>query len=290
MPFEKMFDAIEKKAEQNSVQNEVDYIGEDGLLVCGYCHTAKQARIPRFVGSIDFGEEKVVYAMCKCEAERYEAEKEKYRKADLIRELKKEVFPACKYNSNPDKDLSSWTFENDKGYQPELIRKAANYVKNFENYKSIGKGLLFYGEPGVGKSYAAACIANALVNQGISCIMTSFGLIAKELQGTFEKQNYYDWLNNCSLLILDDLAAERDTEYMKEIVHTVIDNRLSTGLPMIITSNLTNEELRNPVGMKDKRLFSRLFKVCHPVYVKGDDLRKKEAVDTFEEMERLLNQ
>lgn len=290
MPFEKMFDAIEKKAEQNSVKNEVDYIGEDGLLVCGYCHTAKQARIPRFVGSIDFGEDKVVSSMCKCESERYEAEKEKYRKAALIRDLKKEVFPACKYNSNPDKDMSNWTFANDKGYQPELMKKAANYVKNFEYYKSIGKGMLFYGEPGVGKSYTAACIANALVNQGISCIMTSFGHIASELQSTYDKHNYYSELNNCSLLILDDLAAERDTEYMKEIIHTVINNRLSTGLPMIITSNLTNAELRNPAGMKDKRLFSRLFEVCHLVNVKGEDLRKKEMVDTFAEMERMLNQ
>lgn len=290
MPFEKMFDAIEKKAEQNSVRNEVDYIGEDGLLVCGYCHTAKQSRLPRFIGSIDFGEEKVVSSMCKCEAEKYEAEKEKYRKADLIRKLKEEVFPACRYNSNPENDMSQWTFKNDKGYQPDLIRKALNYVKDFEQYKSIGKGLLFYGEPGVGKSYAAACIANALVDKGIPVIMTSFALIASELQGTYDKHNYYSELNNCSLLILDDLAAERDTEYMKEIVHTVIDNRLSTGLPMIITSNLTNAELTNPAGMKDKRLFSRLFKVCHPVYVKGDDLRKKEMVDTYAEMERMLNQ
>jgi len=290
MPYTEMFDAIAKKAEQNSAQNEVDYIGEDGLLVCGYCHTAKQARIPRFVGSIDFGEEKVVSAMCKCEAEKWEEEKDKIRKVDLIRKLKIEVFPACKYNSNPENDMSKWTFENDKGYQPELIRKAINYVKDFENYKAIGKGMLLYGETGVGKSYAAACIANALVDKGISVIMTSFAFIASELQGAQEKKSYYNRLNNCSLLILDDLAAERDTEYMKEIVHTVIDNRLSTGLPMIITSNLTNEELRNPASMKDKRLFSRLSKACHPVLVKGDDLRKRHMVESYAEMERLLNQ
>lgn len=283
MSFTQMFDAIEKKAEQNTMINEGDYIGKDGLWVCGKCHTPKQVRVAVM------GIEKTPFALCKCEAQKRDAEREAIRKASLIKELKREVFPACKYNSNPDEDLSSCTFANDKGYQPELMRKAKNYVEDFEHYKSIGKGLLFYGEPGVGKSYAAACIANELVSKGIPVIMTDFATIAAGLSETYEKRRYYSDLNNCSLLILDDLAAERDTQYMKEIIHKVINDRIASGLPMIITSNLTWQELANPAGMNDKRLFSRLIKACHLTQVKGDDLRKKEMVDTFAEMERMLN-
>lgn len=283
MSFTQMFDAIEKKAEQNSMINEGDYIGKDGLWVCGKCHTPKQVRVAVM------GIEKTPFALCKCEAQKRDAEREAIRKASLIKELKREVFPACKYNSNPDEDLSSCTFANDKGYQPELMRKAWNFADDFEFFKSAGKGLLLYGEPGVGKSYAAACIANELVSKGISVIMTDFASIAAELAETYEKGNYYNKLNNCSLLVLDDLAAERDTQYMKEIIHKVINSRLEAGLPMIITSNLTGQELSNPASMSDKRLFSRLMKACQPIQVKGEDLRKKQAVDTYDEFERRLN-
>lgn len=283
MPYAKMIDNIEKKAEGNSVRKECDYIGEDGLLVCGKCHTPKQVRIQIL------GVEKTPYALCKCEGEKRDRENEMRRNAKLINELREKAFPACKGSRNTERDMRTWTFENDKGYQPKLIKQAKNYVLNFEKFEKEGKGLLLYGNAGVGKSYTSACIANALIDKCIPVIMTDFATIANEVQSTFAKDEYYRNLNNCALLILDDLVAERDTEYMKEIVHHVINSRINIGLPMIITSNLTNEELKNPASMKDKRLFSRLFKACYPIQVKGDDLRKKQMVESHPEMKQLLN-
>ena len=78
------------------------------------------------------------------------------------------------------------------------------------------------------------------------------------------------------LLIIDDLAAERNTEYMKEIVTTVIDERYRSGRPLIVTTNMTGQEMKNPADIGTDRILSRLFEMCDPVEVVGIDRRKEK--------------
>ena len=61
-----------------------------------------------------------------------------------------------------------------------------NYVKNFADFKKDGKGLLLYGTPGTGKTYYAACIANGLIDNGYSVLMTNFARLTNKIQGMFE--------------------------------------------------------------------------------------------------------
>ena len=103
-----------------------------------------------------------------------------------------------------------------------------------------------------------------------------------------EKQQYIDGLKRFDLLIIDDLASERDTEYMGEIVQNIIDSRYRSGLPLIITTNLTAEELKHPAEIRKQRIYSRLFEMCVPVEVKGYDRRKKKLVMEHEEMSKIL--
>ena len=118
--------------------------------------------------------------------------------------------------------------------------------------------------------------------------MTNFARIANTVQGLFEgRQEYYDSLNRFPLLILDDLSAERKTEYMQEIVQNVIDSRYRAGLPLIITTNLTGKELENPADVTSQRLFSRLYQMCIPVKVEGTDRRRarlKKDMSTYKEL------
>jgi hypothetical protein len=87
-------------------------------------------------------------------------------------------------------------------------------------------GLLF-GDVGTDKSFAAGCIANALPDADIPVLMTNFPIILARLCGMFgeDRTDFLDSLGDYDLLIIDDLGAERNTEYALEQMFSVIDSR-----------------------------------------------------------------
>jgi DNA replication protein DnaC len=275
-----LIETMAREAGQNSHYEEGDYLSEDGLLMCGKCHTPKQCR---FIATWD-GKEKKPYTLCDCARERRDAE-EQARQAQTLRievnRLRKLGFP--------DSEMADWTFANDDGTDPRTTSIARKYVDNFDEMKKRGKGLLLYGTVGTGKTYAAACIANELIEQGRPCLVTNFARITNTLQGMFEgKQRYLDDFNQLDLLVIDDLAAERDTAYMNEMIFNIIDSRYRSGKPLIVTTNLTQSELTAPASVDRRRVYSRLFEMCVPVEVNGIDRRGKKLNDDSADMKRLL--
>jgi DNA replication protein DnaC len=270
MQLSGFFDSLEQKASERIKAEQGDYFGEDGLLVCGKCHTPKQCRV--FI--ID--RERTPPCLCKCESDRIAKEEDERRRIAFekrVAELRRNGFPEA--------EMQGWTFANDDGEGGQIISIARRYVENFDKMREDGKGLLLFGGVGCGKTYASACIANALIDKGIPCMVTNFARIANTVQGTFEKQEVYDSFNRYSLLVLDDLAAERKTEFMQEIVFNVIDSRYRAKLPTIITTNLTAEEIKNPSDISYQRTFSRLLEMCVPIEVKGEDRRRKNLKKSF---------
>ena len=127
-------------------------------------------------------------------------------------------------------------------------------------------GCLFWGGVGTGKSYLAGCIANALMEKEIPVHMTNFALILNDLAASFENRNeYISRLCRYPLLILDDFGMERGTEYGLEQVFNVIDSRYRSGKPLIVTTNLTLDDLRNPEDTAHSRIYDRLLSMCVPV-------------------------
>ena len=189
----------------------------------------------------------------------------------------------------PDEDMRGCTFANDDGSNEKISAVAHNYVENFDEMFKRGKGLLLFGGVGTGKSFISACIANALIDRGRACLVTNFARLVRTVEETFDrKQEYLDGLNRFDLLVIDDLASERDTEYMGEIVHDIINSRYLSGLPLIVTTNLTSEELKKPADMRKQRIYSRLFEMCIPVEVTGKDRRKQKLKAEYNEMKHLL--
>lgn len=272
-----MLDTIEQNASESIKANEGDY-EIDGLLYCVKCHTPKQCRVNIF------GVERKPYCLCKCEIEKRDAEEAERKRQEFeikIAKFRKAGFPESK--------MQSWTFANDDGGNSHVTKIALNYVENFAEMRKRGKGLLLYGEVGVGKSYYAACIVNALIDRGYPCLMTDFPRLEKTISGMYDgKQEYIDGLNRFPLLVIDDLARERDTDYMSEIVQDVVNNRYLAGLPTIITTNLTAEEIKNPVDIRKQRTYSRLLEMCVPVEVTGKDRRRKQLKEDYDELKDIL--
>lgn len=278
MTLEKFINEIaDKAAAQNAIQ-QGDYIGDNGLLFCGQCHTPKQCRVELF------GKERIVSCICQCRSEKLEAERlEQLQREKMLR------IQRLRQMGFPDAEMQKWTFDKDDGKNEKISKVARNYVDNFADLKAKGKGLLFFGTVGTGKTFISACIANALIDKGYSCLVTNFARLVNTIQGMFEgKQNYIDSLNNYDLIVIDDLASERDTEYMNEIVQNIIDARYRAGLPLIITTNLTSQELKHSAEIRKQRIYSRLFQMCIPIEVTGDDRRKQKLIDDFGEIGELL--
>lgn len=258
--------SIAARAAQQYAEQPGDYRDAGGLLMCGKCHTPKQVRQP-FLGSV-----KVLACACKCVVEHNRREDEAKRKRDRMQYL-----DGMRRTGFTDAELRKWTFANDDGGNVNIMSIARKYVANFDAMRSNGTGLLLYGSVGCGKSFAAACIANALIDNGTPCMMTNFTRIINRLQESFAgRQKYIDNLSRFDLLVIDDMAAERNTEYVWEQVMTIIDARYRSGLPVVVTTNLTIGELADPADIRRQRVYSRLKEMCVPIEVTGADRRTRK--------------
>lgn len=249
-----------------------EYLADDGLIHCSKCDGARETIINIF------GEQRKVRCICQCMREAQEKERESL-KLQAIERHRRTCF-------NRSKHMSA-TFETSES--SDEMRKAENYVKNFRKFLDNGKGLLLYGNVGTGKSHIAACIANALIDEGYQVLMTNFATMINHLQSSFEgRQEYIDSLRKFHLLIIDDLGIERNTEYMTEHVFNIVDSRYSSGLPMVFTTNLTKEQLVNPTSIERSRIYERILERCHPVEVNGKSRRRRNIRNEYAEMEALL--
>ena len=275
--FRGAMEEIMKAGDAVNAPVEGDYIGEDGLWYCGKCHTKKQTEIV-----LPWGVKRPM-CLCKCESERIkreDAERKRREFAAIVEKNRRAGFA--------DYEMSKWTFANDDGEGPKLTAAMQRYVDNFADMECHGKGLLLYGSCGTGKTYAACEVANAMIDRGVTVLVTNFARLINDLQGNFERQAYIDGLNYYRLLVIDDLGVERKTEYAKEQVYNIIDGRYRAGLPMIITTNLSMEKMSKPDDMDNLRIYDRILERCYPIKVDGVSRRKKAVMADYASMRDML--
>lgn len=250
------------------------YLGEDGLKYCSVCHKRVQ-RMVTFMGIT-----KKVNCRCDCFAKEQEAIKERERREEADRKRK-----VCFAKTN----MAAWTFENDDRQHPRISDAMQNYASQFKDFKRDGKGLILHGPTGTGKTYLAACVANRLIDDGYKCYMTNFSEVINRMQEKFDgRQEFIEGLNDYSLLIIDDLGIERGTEYVLEIVFNIIDSRYRAGLPFIITTNRTMEQLKNPESVEYARIYERILERCFPIKVDGVSRRRQSVKDSYYDIKEKL--
>ena len=251
----------------------------DGLIYCAKCHTPRQHRIQL--------NDRVLLptVRCRCQQEAYEKEEAERKQQEFLMQVSR-----LKTNGLQDKSLRDYTFANDKGYNPE-IQKAHDYVAHWEEMKAKSLGLLLWGDVGTGKSFFAGCIANALLEKGIPVPMTNFSRILNTLTGMYsdDRNQFIDSLNKYSLLIIDDLGIERGTEFSLEQVFNVIDSRYRSKKPMIVTTNLTLDELKHPVDLAHARIYDRILERCVPLKINNQNIRELNAAANMQEARKLFD-
>lgn len=278
----KHYDKIYRKATAITPNREIqpdEYFNEtDHLIYCSKCNTPRQCR-HELQGKV-----LIPSIRCKCQQEIFEQE-EAQRK---LHEKQMEI-EHLKTSGLQDKALYDYTFARDNGINPE-IKLAHNYVSNWEEMKANASGLLIWGDVGTGKSFFAGCIANALLEKGVPVLMTNFSRILNTLTGMhFEDRNQFiNSLNRYSLLIIDDLGIERNSDFALEQVFNVIDSRYRSKKPLIITTNLTLSELNNAADIAHKRIYDRILERCIPVRINNRNIRQDNASANLKEAKKIL--
>lgn len=274
--FKDVCESMIDKYSAEMQRTEKEYLDDEGFLRCAICHE----RVELIASIPELGIERKVRCICSCIQKERDAYKERERQQSIAR-----MRSTCFEEAN----MYNWTFKNDDRRNEKISDAMIRYADMFEFFKKESKGLMIYGPVGTGKSYYAACIANRLIDNEIPCFMTNTLRITNELQGKFEgKQEYIDSLNKYPLLIIDDLGIERNTEYMNEIVYNIIDSRYKSGLPFIVTTNLTAEQIKKPQEVAYTRIYDRVLERCHPVKVEGGSRRRESLKASYKETNELL--
>lgn len=196
---------------------------------------------------------------------------------ELYRELRTmQLSRSVKESCFDSEEFFNKNFSNDNGLCPQM-KKAKDYAENWDTVKDSNCGLVLTGGVGTGKSFMAACIANALMEKGVSVRMTSCSNILSQIYKAEDKAAVIESYDKYDLLILDDFGTERLTSFAEEQIYNIINGRYVCGKPLIITTNLTYRQLKQPESLGSSRIFDRINEMCLPVAVDGPSMRKVEV-------------
>ncbi len=172
----------------------------------------------------------------------------------IVNSMMNENFKTCK--------LKNWNHElgNEKWF-----KLATQYITKFEEMKINNLGMLICGEPGTGKTYFSSCIANELLSKLVPVAFVSTTDLMSQISKS--KRSFGDKgllpiinaLENTDLLILDDLGREEDNRWTRALIYMVIEKRISSKLPLIITTNMKIPDL---MARYDEITYSRITEMC----------------------------
>ena len=257
-----------------------EYLNEDNLICCSKCHTPQQKRIEVA------GKRMEPRCMCACQTSDYDKRERERKHREFL-----DMVERNRSVGLPDPELRKHTFENDLGYNPKQIAIAKQYVQHWDEFLASSTGLLLWGNVGTGKSFIAGCIANALLDKGVPVIMTNFARLLNKLTDMYsgDRNAYIDSFKKYPLMIIDDLGMERNSEFAREQVFSVIDSRYRSQLPMIVTTNLSLEELKDTTDLSRARIYDRVLERCLPIRVNDQNIRELNQAAVLARAKQLLS-
>ena len=211
---------------------------------------------------------KEVYTACKYQREVLsradaEAKKTPYLKNYLINDMPKDCYEC---------DLNKIDMEQEK-------TRYIKAVTQIEEKMPLEKGVYLYGNVGVGKTYLAACIANAFAKAGKKVAFVHFPTYLNNLKNAFDNVSEYEYYLNSAkraeVLVLDDLGAESVSAWSRDdILQPILNERMNQGLLTIFTSNYSQSSLEEYYTMSSKIVENKLAatRVLERIKVLSDEI------------------
>jgi DNA replication protein DnaC len=163
---------------------------------------------------------------------------------------------------------------------PALVREIRNFVRAINVKLDDGKGLWLFGDVGTGKTSLAMLVSKAALEAGRSVAIYSMPRLLSDIKETYEDRSetsymqLFERLVGVDLLHIDDLGAEKRTDWVLEQLYSIINERWQEQRSVIVTTNLIDvDELRDQIG---PRTVSRLHEMCDLIPIMGRDRRMQQ--------------
>jgi DNA replication protein DnaC len=161
-----------------------------------------------------------------------------------------------------------------------LIREIRSYVRDINANLESGKGLWLFGDVGTGKTSLAMLVSKAALDAGRSVAIYSLPRLLSDIKETYEDRSQSSYMElfervvGVDLLHIDDLGAEKRTDWVLEQLYSIINERWQEQKAIIVTTNLVDvDELRDQIG---PRTVSRLHEMCDLIPIMGRDRRMQQ--------------
>lgn len=269
---ELVLDTVVQRAADDLIRSDT-YTDDEGVLRCCVCHEPRTAYI-EVLG-------KVMPIVCSCHEREIESRKLQER-IDAARQK-------AEASSLYDPSYNRFTFTADKSPDSDASKQCRAYVERWDDMRRGNYGLILSGTLGTGKSFYAAAVVNAVRARGVSAMILTTSRLVNALRASRDPLSVTDELNSFDLVALDDLGAERDTDYAVEQIESFINDRILRSRPMIVTTNLTGKDLTNPPDMRYARIYDRVLVMCPtPIILTGQSRRVDQRKVRAAEMKKIM--
>lgn len=265
--------------------NPGDFRDGQGILHCGKCgafleyvQRADKIKKPPFYDTLDEEQKKRVDDMrnfltgrchripCRCK----EDERRAYEKAQRKQYIKDNM----NYCFGKLPRLFDYIFEIDDSKDSKTSITSRRYADGFKKYADIGWGITYVGDVGHGKTFYACAIANKLLQDGFKVKFTTINDIVSQVNRYYlPLSSVIDNLCENDLIIIDDFGTEATSNWMHANTFQIINTLSERKKPLIITTNIKADTLRNAPDTESKRVYSRIVEhstICEVRSEKGD--------------------
>jgi DNA replication protein DnaC len=162
--------------------------------------------------------------------------------------------------------------------EPMVVRVVRSWVEDLEANLDAGRGLWLMGDTGTGKTTLAMLVSKAALAAGRSVAIYSLPKLLARIRRTYDAEpggdsylTFFERLTSVDLLHIDDLGAEKRSDWVLEQLYALVNERYEAQRSMLLTTNLDQAELEEQIG---PRTVSRLVEICgDPLPLFGPDRR-----------------
>jgi len=260
-----------------SLTDDVYLDPSDGLLHCCICHMPRQKHL------ILWGREFTPSIPCLCQMAEREAEEKQREEAE--KELTRSYLRSAGLGWS---SLKDYRFDHLEDFDPMIRKKLQAYAEHFPEFED--KGLILWGQPGTGKTFAAGCIINQAIDSLHPAAMVSFRQLLSDLSALSitDRKSRLDRLFANQLICLDDLDLQFVSRFDTPLVMDIADRIDRGDRPVIITTRYTIKELNHPQTDLEQKVFPILITRAVPFHIQGEDHRKKEQEKALLKMQGSL--
>jgi DNA replication protein DnaC len=162
---------------------------------------------------------------------------------------------------------------------PAAVETIRAYAADLSENLRAGRGIWLMGDVGTGKTTLAMLVSRLALEAGHTVAIYSLPRLLSRIRRTYDAEageqsylEFFERLTSVDLLHLDDLGAEKSSDWVLEQLYAIVNDRYETQRSIVVTTNLQEPELREQIG---ERTVSRLAEICDqyviPLY--GADLR-----------------